>query len=71
MSVFKTMYLTILQLVWALASPKRALTGKGEVVVSGDVAYDPLALAGGLTSAHCAYCLIWQCPVLTLGTGLF
>ena len=65
------MYLTILQLVWTLASPKRALTGKGEVVVSGDVAYDPLALAGGQTGAHCAYCLIWQCPALMLGTGLF
>ena len=65
------MYLTILQLVWTLASPKRALMGKGEVVVSGDVAYDLLALAGGLTSAHCTACLIWQCPALTLGTGSF
>ena len=55
MSVFRTMYLTILQLVWTLASPKRALTGKGEVVESDDAAYDLLALAGSLTSAHCAY----------------
>ena len=54
-----------------LASPKRALTGKGEVVVSGDVAYDPLALAGGRTGAHCTACLIWQYPALTLGIGLF
>ena len=65
------MYLTILQLVWTLASPKRALTGKGEVVVSGDVAYDPLALAGGWTGAHCTACLLWQYPALTLGTGSF
>ena len=71
MSVFRTMYLTILQLVWTLVSPKRALTGKGEVVVSGDVAYNPLALAGGRTGAHCTACLIWQYPALTLGIGLF
>lgn len=49
------MYSTILRLVWTLVSPKQALTGKGEVVVSSDVAYDPLALAGGWTSAHCAH----------------
>ena len=52
------MYLTILQLVWTLASPKQALTGKGGVVVSGDAAYDLLVLAGGLTGAHCTACLI-------------
>ena len=65
------MYLTILQLVWTLASPKQALTGKGGVVVSGDAAYDLLVLAGGLTGAHCTACLICQCPALTLGMGSF
>ena len=45
--------------------------GKGGVVVSSDVAYDPLVLAGGQTGAHCTACLICQCPVLTLGTGSF
>ena len=46
---------TILQLVWTLVSPKRALTSKDEVVESDDAAYDLLALAGGLTSAHCTH----------------
>ena len=45
----------------------RALTGKGGVVVSGDVAYDPLALDDGLTGAHCTACLI--CPFLALELG--
>ena len=70
MSGFPTRYLTILQLVWTLDSPMRALTGKGGVVVSGDVAYDLLALDDGLTGAHCTACLICRCPVLTLGMGL-
>lgn len=71
MSGFTTRYLTILRLVWTLASPKRALTGEGGVVVSSDMAYNPLALAGSLTGAHCTACLMCQCPVLTLGTGSF
>ena len=54
-SGFRTMCSTILQLVWTLASLKRALTGKGEVVESDDAAYNLLALASGLTSTHCAH----------------
>ena len=55
MSGFTTMYSTILWLVWTLASPMQALTGKGGVVVSSDVAYDPLVLDGGLTSTCYTY----------------
>ena len=67
MSGFPTRYSTILQLVWTLDSPMRALTGKGGVVVSGDVAYNLLVLDDGLTGAHCTACLI--CPFLVLEFG--